>query len=174
MFRVNCAILRSIELRLKQLIKFDDCMAMTVLRWQWEAQWKFKCFLTFMTEMATDYCDCYLLHYILEAVLLYYRIVILYQIPVVIFTFASMRKLSLVVYRTPETINCDCDIYYIRVFRVYRSLGIRDELLSLFCVLYLYIFMLQSGKPFLKYLDNVYICLSCNIISGVTNLFVFE
>lgn len=73
-------------------------------------------------------------------------------------------------YRTSETINCDCDIYYIRVFRV----GIRDELLSLFCVLYLYIFMLQSGKPFLKYLDNVYICLSCNIISGVTNLFVLE
>lgn len=127
-----------------------------------------------MTEMATDDCDCYLLHYILEAVLLYYRIVILYQIPVVIFTFASMRKLSLVVYRTPETINCDCDIYYIRVFRVYRSLGIRDELLSLFCVLYMYIFMLQSGKPFLKYLDNVYICLSCNIISGVTNLFVLK
>lgn len=28
-----------------------------------------------MTEMASDYCDCYLLHYILEAVLLYYRIV---------------------------------------------------------------------------------------------------
>lgn len=44
-----------------------------------------------MTEMATDYCDCYLLHYILEAVLLYYRIVILYPIPVVIFTLASMR-----------------------------------------------------------------------------------
>lgn len=77
-------------------------------------------------------------------------------------------------YRTSETINCDCDIYYIRVFRVYRSLGIRDELLSLFCVLHMYIIMLQSGKPFLKYLDNVYICLSCNIISGVTNLFVLK